>query len=90
MKTLFAFVIATIYGLLLRFFFAFYNNITEVISISMVVLAPVAIGYLTVALIGLKNIRRAAPRRFLFPGSPAWYCCLSPLPLRWKAPFAGS
>ena len=57
MKTLFAFVIATIYGLLLRFFFAFYNNITEVISISMVVLAPVAIGYLTVALIGLKNIR---------------------------------
>lgn len=56
MKTLIAFTLASLYGLLLRFFFAFYSNITEVLSLSLVGLAPFCIGYLTVALSGLKRV----------------------------------
>jgi uncharacterized protein YndB with AHSA1/START domain len=56
MKTLFAVSIATCYGLLIRFFFGFYSNYTEVISISLIVLAPVAVGFLTVLLAGLKRV----------------------------------
>lgn len=56
MKTLIAFSVATLYGLSLRYFFAFNNNIVEVMSLSLVVIAPMAIGFLTVALSGLKRV----------------------------------
>ena len=56
MKTLLAFTLASLYGLLLRFFFAFYSDITAVLSISLVFIAPAAIGYLTVALSGLERV----------------------------------
>ncbi|MBL7828846.1 MAG: hypothetical protein JNJ57_19585 [Saprospiraceae bacterium] len=71
MKTLLAFTIATLYGLFLRFVFAFYGSIMEIISISMVVAAPLAIGYLTVTLMGLKKVTNHAAA-FFWP----WLTCL--------------
>ncbi len=64
MKTLLAFFFASLYGLLLRFFFAFYQDWLQVISISLVILAPLGIGFLTVALSGLQRVKSNASAFF--------------------------
>lgn len=56
MKTLLAICFASFYGLAIRYLFLFFDNFTEVISLSLVFVAPFAIGYVTVALSGLEKV----------------------------------
>ncbi len=56
MKSVFAICFASFYGLAIRYLFLFFSNITEVISLSLVFVAPFAIGYVTVALSGLQRV----------------------------------
>lgn len=51
MKTLFAITFATVYGLILRALFGFLQNYMEIMSVAFIILAPVAIGFLTIRLI---------------------------------------
>lgn len=64
MKTLLAFFFASLYGLLLRFFFAFYQDWLQVISISLIIAAPLGIGFLTVSLSGLQRVKTGAAAFF--------------------------
>lgn len=56
MKSLLAICFASFYGLAIRYLFLFFSGFTEVISISLVFVAPFAIGYVTVALSGLDRV----------------------------------
>lgn len=56
MKSLLAISFASVYGLFIRYLFLFFGNFAEVISISLVLVAPLAIGYVTVALSGLEKV----------------------------------
>lgn len=56
MKSLLSICFATVYGLILRFFFAFFSDYMEVISLSLIVLSPLAIGFVTIALYGLEKV----------------------------------
>ncbi len=56
MKSIFAIAFATIYGLAIRFLFAFLNNFMEIMSITFLLLVPIGIGFLTVALTPKKKI----------------------------------
>ena len=57
MKTILAICFASAYGLILRYLYVFLGFYMEVISISLVAAAPFAIGFLTVALSGLKRVK---------------------------------
>ncbi len=64
MKSLLALFFATVYGFVLRYCFAFFGNYMEVISLSLVVLSPLIIGFLTVFLSGLKRVNNAGAAFF--------------------------
>jgi hypothetical protein len=49
-QTSLAVMIAAVYGLMIRMMFGFFGGTMEVLSLSLLLLAPLAIGYLTVAL----------------------------------------
>lgn len=57
MKSLLAYALAVIYGLLMRFFFGFYAGLMQVMSLSLLALVPLAVGFLTVALNGINNAK---------------------------------
>jgi Polyketide cyclase / dehydrase and lipid transport len=57
MKSLFALVIATLYGVMLRIIVGFYQNLWEIMGLSLLSLTPLAIGYLTVALSAPEKAR---------------------------------
>jgi hypothetical protein len=57
MKTLTAIFFASTYGFALRLCFLMWGSVMEVISLSLIVLAPLAIGFLTVTLSGPERIK---------------------------------
>ena len=59
MKSILAICFASAYGLAIRYLFLFFVNFTEVISLSLVFVAPFAIGYVTVALSGLEKVENS-------------------------------
>jgi hypothetical protein len=63
MKSLFALVIATLYGLVLRIIVGFYQNLWQIMGLSLLFLTPLAIGYLTVA---LSKPEKAKNRAYAF------------------------
>ncbi|MFD1468637.1 hypothetical protein ACFQ48_10410 [Hymenobacter caeli] len=62
MKSLFAIVLAAVYGLIIRLLFGFANGLMEIMSVTFIFLVPVGVGYLTVGLLapGRASTRTAA------------------------------
>ncbi len=60
MKSLFALVLAAVYGLIIRLLFGFANGLLEIMSITFIFLVPVLIGYLTVLCTPIVGTRTAA------------------------------
>jgi hypothetical protein len=67
MKSLLALFFATTYGFILRYCFAFFGNYMEVISLSLVALSPLIIGFFTIVLSGLKRIDDDGTTAFFRP-----------------------
>jgi uncharacterized protein YndB with AHSA1/START domain len=63
MKSLFAIVLAAVYGLLIRLLFGFANNLMEIMSITFIFLVPIGVGFLTV---GLMDSARVITRTAAF------------------------
>jgi len=66
MKTLIAVGLGTIYGLLLRMMFWFFNDFMGIMSLSFLIISPIIIGFLTIILIP-KNQTVSGPSAFLTP-----------------------
>jgi hypothetical protein len=72
MKPIFALVTATVYGLFVHALFGFFGNIMQVMSLSLIALAPMVIGYLTVALSKPEYVQGNTAAFFL-----PWLTCLA-------------
>ncbi len=64
MKSIFAIVFVSIYGIVMRLLFAFLDNIMGIMSITFLILLPVIIGFLTVRLIPNEKTRTATAAFF--------------------------
>lgn len=60
MKSLFAIVLAAVYGLIIRLLFGFANGLLEIMSVTFIFLVPLLVGYFTVLLTPVVNTRTAA------------------------------
>lgn len=67
MKSLLALFFATAYGFILRYCFAFFGNYMEVVSLSLVALTPLVIGFFTIVLSGLERIGNSRTNAFFRP-----------------------
>lgn len=56
MKSLFALGFASLYGIIIRYFFGFFANYYEIISLSLMALAPFLVGFLTIILTDQKKV----------------------------------
>ena len=66
MKSLFAIMLAAVYGLVIRLLFGFANGFMEIMSITFIFLVPFGVGYLTVLLMPPTSIKTSA-RAFWAP-----------------------
>lgn len=60
MKSLFAIVLAAVYGLIIRLLFGFANGLLEIMSVTFIFLVPLLVGYFTVLLTPVVSTRTAA------------------------------
>jgi uncharacterized protein YndB with AHSA1/START domain len=64
MKSLFAIVLASVYGLVIRLLFGFANGLLEIMSVTFIFLVPIGVGYLTVGLMAPAKVRTSTAAFF--------------------------